>query len=123
MVLIALSNPIWLMWPEGLMVLLAALYFIGIRGFVLDGASSPTSLRLTAFTGLLATASLLSLGARINLFTVIAIPAIPAPFAFGVLIFRPNRVLRWAGIRIYLSVCVAASAVCWTFQIVWLSTG
>jgi hypothetical protein len=123
MALIALSNSIWLMWPEGLMVLLAALYFIRIKGFLLGGASSPASLRLTAFTGLLATASLVLLGTWPSLYTIIAIPVIPAPFVFGILIFRPRRILNWNKIRIYLTVCVVASALCWTTQIIWLLTG
>jgi hypothetical protein len=122
MALIAFSNSIWLMWPEGLMVAAAVIYLSGIKSFTLDGPSSSTRVRLMAFIGLFTTASLLLLGTRPNLYTIIAIPVIPAPFVFGILILRPRRILNWTKIRIYLTVCVVASALCWTTQIIWLLT-
>jgi hypothetical protein len=122
MPLIAFSNPIWLMWPEGLMIAAAVIYLSGIKTLAPDGPSSSTRVRLLAFVGLFATASLVLLGTRPNLYTIIAIPVIPAPFAFGVLLVRPRRILKWTKMRIYLTVCVIASALSWTVQIIWLLT-
>jgi hypothetical protein len=122
MPLIASSNPIWLMWPEGLMIAAAVIYLSRIKTLTLDGPSSATRVRLLAFVGLFATASLVLLGGRPNLYTIIAIPVIPAPFAFGVLIFCPRRILKWTKMRIYLTACVVASALSWIIQIIWLLT-
>jgi len=110
MALIAFSNSIWLMWPEGLMIIPAVIYLIGIEASTLDDPSNSTRIRLLAFVGFFATASLVLLGTKQNLYTIIAIPVIPAPFAFGVLIIRPRRMLMWTKIRIYLTACVVASA-------------
>ena len=100
MALIAFSNSIWLMWPEGLMVAAAVIYLSGIKSLTLDGPTSSTRVRLIALLGLFTSASLVLLGTRPNLYTIIAIPVIPAPFAFGILIFRPRRILNWTKIRI-----------------------
>jgi hypothetical protein len=77
MAMIAFSNSIWLMWPEGLMIVPAAIYLIGIRALTLDDPRSSTRVRLLAFFGLFATASLVLLGTRPNLYTIIAVPVIP----------------------------------------------
>lgn len=120
--MIILSNPIWLMWPEALMAMPAVIYLVGLNTLKLDSANSWIPVRLMAFVGLLATASLVLLGVRPSLYTIIAIPALPAPLAFGVLILRPQRILKWPKIRVYLTVCVVASALCWVTQIIWLLT-
>ena len=117
-----LSNPVWLMWPEALMVMPAVIYLVGLNRLKLDSANCWTPMRLMAFVGLLATASLVLLGVRPSLYTIVAIPALPAPFAFGVLVFRPRRILNWQKIRVYLTICVVASALCWVTQIIWLLT-
>jgi hypothetical protein len=120
--LIALSNPIWKMWPEALMIATAMVYMVGLKVLTRHGPSSSTYVRLLSSIGLISTASLLLLGITPNLYTIVAIPVIPAPFAFAALILRPERIEAWTKTRIYLAVCVAASALCWTIQVIWLST-
>ena len=116
------SNSVWLMWPEALMAMPAVIYLVSLKKMTLGSAPNWTRMRLMAFLGLLSTASLVLLGARPNLYTIVAIPAIPALLAFGVLTFHPQRVLGWQKIRVYLNICVAASALCWITQIIWLLT-
>ena len=120
--LIALSNPLWKMWPEALMIAIAIGYSAGLKVLTRDGPSSSAHVRLLSSIGLISTASLLLLGIMPNLYTIVAIPVIPAPFAFAALILRPERIEKWTKTRIYLAVCVAASALCWTIQLTWLST-
>jgi hypothetical protein len=122
MALVILSNPIWLMWPEALMIAAAVIYLSGIKNLRSDDAGTSNRTRLIAAIGLFSTASLVLLGMRPNLYTIIAIPVIPAPFLFGALIVRPHRILDWTKTRIYLNACVAASALCWTTQAIWLLT-
>ena len=110
------------MWPEALMLMPAVIYLVGLKRLKLDSANSWIPMRLMAFMGLLATASLVLLGVRPDLYTIVAIPALPAPLAFAVLIFSPRRILNWQKTRVYLTICVVASAVCWVTQIIWLLT-
>jgi len=120
--MVALANSVTLLWPEGLMIAVAVLYLTGMKFLALNSPFNSTRVRLLALVGLFATASLVLLGTRPNLYAIFAIPVIPAPFAFGVLIFRPSRLAERARLRVYLTVCVVTSALAWTIQFVWLFT-
>ena len=56
------------------------------------------------------------------MYTIVAIPAIPAPFVFGALIVYPSLVINWTKTRTYLNACVVASGLCWAAQVIWLLT-
>lgn len=122
MALIAFSNSVKLLWPEGLMIAVAVLYLIGVNFLVLNAPVSSTRVRLVSFVGFLATASVVLRGSSPSLYTIIAIPVIPAPFTFGVLIFRPILIAKWTRLRVYLTLCVVISALAWTIQFIWLLT-
>jgi hypothetical protein len=120
--MIAFSNSVTMLWPEGLMIAVAVLYLIGMKFLALNSPINSTRVRLLAVVGLFATASLVLLGTGLNLYTIFAIPVIPAPFAFGVLFFRPTHIEESGKLRVYLTVCVVISALAWTTQFVWLFT-
>jgi hypothetical protein len=122
MALVAFSNSITLLWPEGLMIAVAVLYLIGMKSLALDSPINSTRVRLLSIVGILATASGVLLVSMPSYYTILAIPVIPAPFAFGVLIFRPTLILKWTRLRVYLTVCVVVSALAWATQFVWLFT-
>jgi hypothetical protein len=122
MALIILANPIWLMWPEGLMIAAAVIYLSGAKNLRSIGPGMSSRVRLMAAIGLFSTASLILLGIRPNLYTIIAIPVIPAPFVFGALIVRPRVVMNWNKTLTYLNACVVASGLSWAAQAIWLLT-
>jgi hypothetical protein len=69
----------------------------------------------------LVTLALVLLGAAWpSLYTIIAIPVIPAVLVFAVALFRPVAVWGRPKIRLYLNLCVAASGLAWLFQIFWV---
>jgi hypothetical protein len=117
-----LSNSILLMWPEALMVAAAVLYLIADRKLKSDEPGAVGGVRVVASIGLFSTSSLILLGTRPNLFTIIAIPVIPAPFVFGTLLVSPKRIVQWTKTKVYLDACVITSALCWTAQAIWLLT-
>jgi hypothetical protein len=95
---------------------------IYLRGMMTAAKSSPTSstsVRFLSFVGFFVTAALLFLGVISPYYAIVAIPVIPAPLVFGVLIFRPTLVSQSPKLRIYLKLCVAAAALTWAFQLVW----
>jgi hypothetical protein len=104
------------------MIAVAMLYLIGMKSLAVNSPINSARVRLLAVVGLFSTVSLVLLGTGPNLYTIFAVPVIPAPFAFGVLIFRPTRIAEWARLRIYLTICVVVSALAWATQFVWLLT-
>ena len=122
MTMIASSNSVRLLWPEGLMIALAVSYLIGTKILGQDATARPNRVRWLSLVGFLSTASVVLLGSMPSYYTIIAIPVIPAPFAFGTLIFRPRLLVRWARLHAYLTTCVVISALAWMTQFVWLLT-
>src|SRR5579859_2644638 len=112
--------PVRLLWPE---VLVVAVSLVCLLGMLTEKVGSPRDsgrLRLLAFTGFLASAALIFLGAIWpSYYTIAAIAAIPSPFVFAALMFRPAFLSNWPKVRIYLLLCVAAAASLWAFQLVW----
>lgn len=121
MALIAFSNPPWLLWPEGLMIAVGLTYLGGVR-LAQDGPGSTIRVRVLSMVGLVATASAVLLGGTPSLYTIVAIPVLPAPFVFGALVFQPARFQKWTTLRMYLTVSVAVSVLVWTTQLIWLAT-
>jgi hypothetical protein len=79
--------------------------------------------RLLSLGGLLITAAMILLGGIYpSYFTIIAIPVIPAPIAFGALIFRPELASKWHKTGIYLVVSILVSLACWLTELAWLSS-
>jgi len=122
MALNAFSNPIWTLWPEGLMMASAIIYLSGAKTWAPDVSISPARVRLLSFVGLFLTGSTVLLGIVPSYYTIVAIPLIPAPFAFGVLVFRPRLIPQWRRLRVYLTICVVISGLAWTVQFMWLFT-
>ena len=112
-------TPMRLLWPEGLLITAAVIYLLGIRATATDSPTISTRIRLLSFVGLCITGALIFLGLISPYYAIIAIPAIPAPFFFGILIFRPNLVSKRPKLRPYLTLCVAASALTSVFQLFW----
>ncbi len=104
------------------MIALALSYLIGTRILGQDAPTRPKGVRLLSLVGFLSTASMVLLGSMPSYYTIIAIPVIPAPFAFGTLIVRPSLIVRWARLRTYLTTCVVISALASIMQFVWLLT-
>src|SRR5258708_29258428 len=119
MAMIAFSNSVKLLWPQGLLIVVPALYLVDMKFLDLNAAISSSGVRLLSFVGFLSTASVVLLGSMPGLYTIIAIPVIPAPFNFGLLVFRPNLIANWTRLRVYLTVCVVMSALAWTIQFIW----
>ena len=116
------SNPIWLLWPEGLMVIAAAIYLGAVKTLAIDAPGRSARVRMLSSVGLFVTGCTVLLGSMPSLYTIIAIPLVPAPFAFGALIYKPGLISQWKRFRIYLTISVVISALAWTTQIVWLAT-
>jgi hypothetical protein len=112
--------PTRLLWPEVLVITAAVIYLTVTVISATDSPSMSARARLLAFVGLFVTVALIFLGAIWpSYYTIIAIPFIPAPFVFGVLIFRPGLASKRPRLRAYLTLCVAASALTWAFQLFW----
>ena len=122
MILNAFFGPEWLLWPEGLMVVLAMIYLGSGRALPSNRWSGSIYERLLLLVGFLVTGGTVLLGSMPSYYTIIAIPIIPAPFVFLFLIFRPALMSRWNKMRIYLTACVALSAFAWGTQLIWLLT-
>ena len=89
----------------------------------LNSSLSSIQTRLLSIGGLLVTTGMIVLGGVYpSYFTIIAIPVIPAPFAFGALIFRPELASKWPKMGIYLAASVAVSAASWLAEFIWLSS-
>jgi hypothetical protein len=107
-------------WPEVLAVVVASVYLWGISNGGLGPASTVARQRLLAVLGFVATAELIFLGGIWpSAITLVAIPALPAPFIFAGTIARPALASGRPKLRIYLTLCVVASALAWAFQIWW----
>jgi hypothetical protein len=76
--------------------------------------------RILSLLGCLVSVALILLGAYPGIYTIVAIPVIPAPIIFAVGILRPNFLSRRPSLRAYLTICVIASALCWVFELWWL---
>ena len=107
-------------WPEVLAVVVASVYLWGISSGGLGPATTVARQRVLAVFGLVATAELIFLGGIWpSAITLVAIPALPAPFIFAGMIARPALTSGRPKLRIYLSLCVIVSALAWAFQIWW----
>jgi hypothetical protein len=105
------------------MVAIAVAFLVGMKIVVVDDISvNPIYVRMLSFVGVLATSSLVLLGIWPSLYTILAVPVVPAPFAFVFLIFRPSLISKWRRMRLYLTVCVVISAFAWTIDFIWLFT-
>jgi hypothetical protein len=88
-----------------------------------DGSHNSIRIRLLSLGGLLVTTSMILLGAVWpSYYTIVAIPVIPAPFAFGALIYQPGLASKWPKMCIYLAACVAVAAFSWLTEFIWLSS-
>ena len=110
------ASPVYLV--EGLVVLTCVLYLWGMPGI----GTSPNlhmRTRLLSFLGLCATGSLVFIGLLSPYYGVVAFLAIPAPIVFLTMAFRPALMWKRPKLRLYLHICVVASALVWVFQIFW----
>lgn len=65
------------------MVAIAVTFLVGMKIVVVDDISvNPIYVRMLSFVGVLATTSLVLLGIWPSLYTILAVPVVPAPFAF-----------------------------------------
>jgi hypothetical protein len=105
----------------GLLVIVAVVYVGGMTTMTLDTFVHPVRLRLLSFLGFLATAAILFLGGIWpSYYTIVAILVLPAFLILGILVFRPQLILKRSGLRIYLAMCVVLSALSWVLEIIWL---
>ena len=100
----------------------AIIYLSSARTWASDIPISPARVRLLSFIGLLVTGSTVLLGSVPSYYPIVAIPLIPAAFAFGILVFRPQLFPQWRRLRPYLTICVVISGLTWTVQFMWLFT-
>jgi hypothetical protein len=107
------------LWPEGISIIVAAIYLVGMANLAKDFNAASKRIRLLSFIGLCATSALIFLGLISPYYGIIAIPAIPAPILFVIAIFRPTLISNGPKLRIYLAVCVSASALASGFQLFW----
>lgn len=114
------GNSIWLLWPEALEIAIALICLRVMMTTPLDPPPTSTRVRLLALLGFLVTGGLLGLGVRSALYAMLALPAIPAPFVFVVMIFRPRIFSDSPRLRTYLKLCVAVSGLAWAYQFLWL---
>lgn len=113
------TRAIRVIWPEILAFAGAVAYFCVILKTKLV-LHELTRLRVLSMLGFVVTASLVLLGALWpSLYTIIAIPVIPALFVFGVAIFRPLLVGKRRKLHFYLNLSVLVSGVAWAFQMLW----
>jgi hypothetical protein len=83
--------------------------------------SKPVRTRLLSLVGLLVTAATIYLGGVWpSLYTLIAVPILPAPFIFATAIVRPAVLLKSPKLRVYLLVCVCVSVVTLIGDQIWL---
>lgn len=108
------------LWLESSVIAVAAVYLWGISSGGLGPASTVVRQRLLAIFGLMATAALIFLGGIWpSIFTLVAIPVIPSLFFFAGTIVRPALASSRPKLRVYLTLCVIASALAWVCQISW----
>ena len=100
------------LWPKGVAILAACLYLVCTRTALSIPLSVSWRVRALSFTGLLSTTYLIYLGIWPSYFSICAVIAIPAVFAFMILVFRPLLIARWQRISTYQAVCVALSLLC-----------
>ncbi len=104
-----------------IVVVAAAGYLWGMLATKLDCPSVRLRLRLLSVVGLAVTLALICLGGVWpSLFTIIAIPAIPAPILFSVGLLNPMFIGRKPNLRLYLNLCVLASGLAWAVEMSWL---
>jgi len=81
----------------------------------------PVQTRLLSLVGFLVTVYMIFLGSLYpGLFSIVAIPIIPAPFVLGAAIFRPALLEKSPKLRGYLIACTAVSFACGAFDLAWL---
>lgn len=119
-----LSTGTWGLWPEllveSLVVVVAAGYLWYATAAKPDSRTPPLRLRLLSVVGLVATLALIFIGGIWpSLLTIMAIPAIPAPFLFGVAIFNPEFIGRKQYLRVYLNLCVLLCGLAWAAEFFW----
>lgn len=101
-------------------IAVAAVYLRGVSSGGLGPSSTTARQRLLAILGFVATLGLIFLGGIWpSVYTLVAIPALPAPFIFAAAIVRPTLTARSPRLRIYLTLCAVASALAWAVQIWW----
>ncbi|HXT12769.1 MAG TPA: hypothetical protein VN873_14500 [Candidatus Angelobacter sp.] len=86
-------------------------------------SNSTKLIKTRAFSalGLIATATLIVLGAIWpSFFSILAILVVPAPFIFGLLLFRPKLFDSHMVMRAYSIGSVAVSMVALTTQLTWI---
>lgn len=107
-------------WPEALAIVLALTYLWGISGGGLGPASTVVRQRSLAILGFMATTALIFLGGIWpGAITLVAIPALPAPFVFAAIVVRPRLASNRPKLRAYMTLCVVASGLAWAFQVWW----
>jgi len=111
--------PISQLWPEGILIIAAGIYLVGMAYLAKNFNAASKHIRLLSFIGLFVASALIFLGLISPYYGIIAIPTIPAPILFVIAIFRPNLISNGPKLRIYLAVCVTASALVSGFQLVW----
>lgn len=121
---LGLSAAIWGLWPEllveGFVAVAAAAYLWYVTVTHTASSKAPPRARVLSFAGLVITAALIFLGGIWpSVLTIMAIPAIPAPFLFGIAIFDPPFVGRKRYLRVYLNVCVFLSGLAWVTEFFW----
>ena len=117
-------NPVWLMWPEILVICTSVLCTVGVVMIAPPTAKKAAPIRLLSFLGLTITLSMSITGVLSVswLYTGLGILLIPAPLAFGLLLVRPMLLVRWVRLRVYLAACLIACALMSAVEFIWLST-
>lgn len=112
----------WLrtLWPEALAIIVSLVSLFGLLRAEVSSARGRILVRVYTFMGLLSTGALLFLGALWpSFYSIVAIGAIPSPFFLLAVMIRPGFLLKAPKARLYLLLCLGASAFLWAFQLVW----
>jgi uncharacterized membrane protein YtjA (UPF0391 family) len=120
-----LHNPIWLMWPEILVICVGVACVVGLLSVGGKAARSATAARLVFLLGLIVTFStaVTCILSASWLYMPIGILQLAAPVAFGVLLIRPAVLARWELLRVYLTACLIASVLVSVAQFLRLYVG
>ena len=104
-----------------IVIAVSAAYLLGALIGGLGPRNTAPRQRLLAVTGFVATLGLIVLGGIWpSLYTLLAIPALPAPFILAGAIARPTLASSRPKLRVYLTLCVVASVLAWAYQLWWL---
>ena len=116
----AVALPLRMLALQLLLPVACVPYFLGALKASSEGWGHAVRSRLVSSIGCCVTVALVLLGsAWPSLYTVIAIPALPAPFIFGAMIIRPSLFHTRRKVHWYLNICVAASGLAWLLQVWW----